>query len=374
MPATAKNYAGLYALQDEVLNSLSGHFGPFYLSGGAALSRYYLNHRFAYDLDLSVNLLPCFSRKAAHVVDLLKTQFPVSDDNVDVFTRTIHLWIQGRDKLKISLANDISEQWGFPVMAGRVPVDNMKNMLVKKLKTILERDDPKDLFDIISIASAYSFHWGEILKHAQKKAIMAEVNLFLKLHRAILRFNAVRGGGEPKNVFNLLGIPPPIIFDQKYLSVHIEQNGLIPGQDPLISPVNFSNDPGEGKGGKKTCTNLKELALELRRTAAKLKALPEQHDFTEATEQQGIPSSFDLNMGMAAISIRSALISVKEMAVKRLNALPGELYEDKEWMNKPACANELEEKFSLIRDDLSRAGENSLGAGKTPIEEARPLL
>ena len=353
MPTLAEKYAELYTIQDKTLDALSGRCGPFYLTGGAALSRYYLNHRFAYDLDLSVNLLPCFSRKSAPVVDLLKTQFHVTDDNVDVFTRTIHLWIQGRDKLKISLANDISEQWGMPVIAGRIPVDNIKNMLVKKLITILARDDPKDLFDIVSIASAYCFHWGSVLKYAQKKAVMAQVNLLLQFSRVAFRFNSIWRGREPKDLFSLLGAPSPIGFNRVYLIVNIERNGS-----------NF----------EKTSSTLESLPEELRRTAFKLKALSELDVRANEPQIPGIPSCFNLTLGRASISIFLPAVSVREKALKQFSKVPYELYLGMEWMNCPVRAEELEAKFKMIRNDLFLAGENSLGIGKTPIDEARPGL
>jgi len=351
MPTPEEKYAELYTIQDKTLNALSGRCGPFYLTGGAALSRYYLNHRFAYDLDLSVNLLPCFSRKAAPVVDLLKTQFHVSDDNVDVFTRTIHLWIQGRDKLKISLANDISEQWGMPVIAGRIPVDNMKNMLVKKLITILARDDPKDLFDIVSIASAYSFHWGSVLKYAQKKAVMAQVNLLLQFSRVAFKFNIIWRGREPKDLFSLLGAPSPIGFTGVYLTTTIERNGS-----------NF----------EKPSSKLDSLSGQLRQTAYRLKALSGQYDFANEPVIHSIPSSFNLTLGGASIRIVLNAVSVSDKALKHFGRVPDELSQGTEWMHCPAVAEELEAKFKLIRNDLFLAGENSLGIGKTPIDEARP--
>jgi len=353
MPTPAEKYAELYALQDKALNILSGHFGPFYLTGGAALSRFYLNHRFAYDLDLSVNLLPCFLRKALPVVELLKTQFHVTDDTADVFPRTLHLWIQSRDKLKISLANDISGQWGLPVMAGRVPVDNMKNMLVKKLKTILERDDPKDLFDIVSIASAYSFHWGDILMRAQRKAMMAQVNVLLQFSRVAFKFYSIRSGREPNDLFSLLGAPSPIRFDRVYLTASIERTGI---------------------NSEKPSSTLESLSGELRRTAFRLKALSEQDNPANEPAIHNIPTCFSLNLGGASIRIVLVEVSVREKALKQFSMVPAELYQGMEWMNCPARPEELEAKFKRIRNDILLGKENSLGTGKTPIAEARPGL
>ena len=45
----------LYPFQDRVLQMLSGLETGFYLSGGTAASRGYLDHRFSDDLDLFVD-------------------------------------------------------------------------------------------------------------------------------------------------------------------------------------------------------------------------------------------------------------------------------------------------------------------------------
>jgi predicted nucleotidyltransferase component of viral defense system len=48
-------YTKLYAFQDELLKIVRAQNLDFYLTGGTALSRVYLNHRYSDDLDLFVN-------------------------------------------------------------------------------------------------------------------------------------------------------------------------------------------------------------------------------------------------------------------------------------------------------------------------------
>ncbi|KKL81481.1 hypothetical protein LCGC14_1994380 [marine sediment metagenome] len=55
MNALEKYYEeNLYPLQDGVLNIVKKSRTPFFLTGGAALSRYYVGHRYFDDLDLFV--------------------------------------------------------------------------------------------------------------------------------------------------------------------------------------------------------------------------------------------------------------------------------------------------------------------------------
>ena len=79
-------------------------------------------------------------------------------------------------------------------------------------------------------------------------------------------------------------------------------------------------------------------------------------------------------MGGASIRIILTEVSVRDKALKQFSKVPYELYLGMEWMNCPVRAEELEAKFEMIRNDLFLAGENSLGIGKTPIDEARPGL
>jgi hypothetical protein len=67
----------LYPLQDRVLRTITDCDTDFYLTGGTALSRAYLHHRFSDDLDLFVNYAslkdtdPRFSRYCDQVLNAL---------------------------------------------------------------------------------------------------------------------------------------------------------------------------------------------------------------------------------------------------------------------------------------------------------------
>ena len=54
----------LYPLQDRALKSIEKINQTFYLTGGTAISRIYLHHRFSDDLDLFVNRHPNFQNEA----------------------------------------------------------------------------------------------------------------------------------------------------------------------------------------------------------------------------------------------------------------------------------------------------------------------
>ena len=63
----SSKYIALYALQDEVLETVFEEPSGFYLTGGTALSRYYLNHRYSDDLDFfdhDIAAVPFIARKS----------------------------------------------------------------------------------------------------------------------------------------------------------------------------------------------------------------------------------------------------------------------------------------------------------------------
>jgi predicted nucleotidyltransferase component of viral defense system len=67
----------LYPLQDSVLNLLGKVSGAFYLTGGTALGRFYLNHRFSDDLDFFLNRALDFQSQTELAIEELKRNFPV---------------------------------------------------------------------------------------------------------------------------------------------------------------------------------------------------------------------------------------------------------------------------------------------------------
>lgn len=105
----------LYPLQDKVLYCIDKINTPFYLTGGTALSRCYLDHRYSDDLDFFQN------HKGA------LTAHPL-------FSK----------------------------------IDSWENILSNKI-TALSRNAPKDIVDIVFLSLKFSFNWEEIIADARRK-------------------------------------------------------------------------------------------------------------------------------------------------------------------------------------------------------------
>lgn len=184
MPSSGKDYQKSYQLQDRFLQWWATLALPFYLSGGTALGRYYLGHRYSEDLDFFVNADPgypshisyLYQEMGAHF-DLDPAQFLFTNDYTRFFIRDQEAF------LKIELVNDVAYRSGAPFHMPFGLLDTPANILSNKLSALMGRDEPKDLFDIVQLAAHYDFSWMEVFLEAKKKAVLNEIELEARLIR-----------------------------------------------------------------------------------------------------------------------------------------------------------------------------------------------
>lgn len=143
----------------------------FYLTGGTALSRAYLHHRYSDDLDFFANGVLNFKQQVNAVIRELKDsglQFEttVADEG---FARIFIF--AGECSLKIDFVNDVPFRSGIPF---DTPIfsrtDNILNILSNKL-TALGRYELKDVVDIVFISGTVTFNWENIFNDASEKDI-----------------------------------------------------------------------------------------------------------------------------------------------------------------------------------------------------------
>lgn len=178
MPSSNKDYKRLYLLQDRFLAWWSTLGLPFYLTGGTALGRYYLNHRYSEDLDFFTNSDPRFGDFLKIIWANIGQRFNVDHSSALITEDFARIFIQEDGVfLKIEWVNDVKYYAGTyrDFKFGRI--DNPINILANKLTAITGRDEPKDIFDILHIALNYSFVWGEIFLHAKEKTIINEIDV-----------------------------------------------------------------------------------------------------------------------------------------------------------------------------------------------------
>jgi predicted nucleotidyltransferase component of viral defense system len=178
MNSLIKDYTKLYLLQDKFLSWWVNLQLPFYLTGGTALGRYYLNHRYSEDLDFFVNSNPDYPKYISFIKDQITPHFSVNLDASlfsDDFTR---LMITDNDtSLKIEFVNDIEYRSGSVKQFNFGFIDTPLNILSNKLTAIVGRDEAKDIFDIIHIALNYNFNWLQVFSEAKIKSVINEIDV-----------------------------------------------------------------------------------------------------------------------------------------------------------------------------------------------------
>jgi len=182
MNSYKKDYIKLSRLQTKFLTWSATLGFPFYLTGGTALWHFYLNHRYSEDLDFFVNNSPDFSKHILLLKDQLQKQFKTDISKTVVTEEFARFFIEDENAmLKIEYVNDVAYRAGMPTVSNMGLIDNVTNILSNKLTALVGRDEPKDVFDIISIAVNYSFNWKEIFYHSKEKALINEIDVEQRL-------------------------------------------------------------------------------------------------------------------------------------------------------------------------------------------------
>jgi hypothetical protein len=159
----------LYPLQDKILKIIAVLPVEFYLTGGTALSRAYLNHRYSDDLDFFVNNAYNFKAQVNRVIHALK-ESGISFETAVADEGYARIFVfHGEHALKLDFVNDVSFRSGTPeptILFERT--DNLYNILSNKI-TALGRYSPKDVVDLVYICENLSFNWESILDDAAEK-------------------------------------------------------------------------------------------------------------------------------------------------------------------------------------------------------------
>lgn len=149
----------LYPLQDVTLKVIAEADSNFYLTGGTALSRYYLHHRFSDDLDFFLNLAKDFSEQTEKCLEKLRQEFGEDlEENIkgDSFMRC---FVNREDTtLKIEFVNDVLFRVDMPIHTNLyIRTDSIENIISNKT-CALSRNEAKDLADIWYITQNFHFN------------------------------------------------------------------------------------------------------------------------------------------------------------------------------------------------------------------------
>jgi len=175
---SGKDYKKLYQIQNKVFKSLKPVLAGFYLTGGTALGRYYLNHRFSEDIDFFINADPGYKDKLFIIGNKLNDDFSLLREQTVVYDDFARYFVEYEGSLlKVEFVNDVLYRCGQPLDFKYGLIDTPLNILSNKLTALVSRDEPKDIFDIYTLARRYSFNWMRVFEEAKKKAIINEIDV-----------------------------------------------------------------------------------------------------------------------------------------------------------------------------------------------------
>jgi hypothetical protein len=165
-------FGRLYPLQDEVLRLIRNEDTGFYLTGGTAASRGYLNHRFSDDLDLFVNDDRRFGLWTERLIYSLSRSLPWKVNVLLKEERFVRLELASHDiAMKMELVNDVPARLGEVIehsTLGRL--DSPENILANKITALIDRNEPKDLADIWGFCCRLQLSLIPAIEGAQSKA------------------------------------------------------------------------------------------------------------------------------------------------------------------------------------------------------------
>ncbi len=145
----------------------------FYLTGGTALSEFYLQHRLSDDLDFFTRK-DSFLEDAKYFAGVLESMGLVisSKDIGEEYSRFfVYHEEQEENKLKIEFARDVPAIMAPPVIHDKVVVDSFEDIAVNKICAIFGRlpSEPKDFCDLFFILKESRFELDYLINRAKEK-------------------------------------------------------------------------------------------------------------------------------------------------------------------------------------------------------------
>jgi predicted nucleotidyltransferase component of viral defense system len=186
---------GLDRFQEEVLTAFFQRQGGFFLTGGAALAGFYLNHRSTKDLDLFTTedrldegeqVLADVARGAGAKLERIQSS--------STFRR--FLLTRGTESLIVDLVRDTAPQIDdVKTTIGGIWVDSKQEIMANKLCTLLSRAELRDIVDVRALEGAGLTVEDHIALAAQKDGGLTPGQLAWVLSQIEIGDDAVPPGG-----------------------------------------------------------------------------------------------------------------------------------------------------------------------------------
>lgn len=162
----------LTAIQKKALSCIASDTvvkNNFYLSGGTALTEYYLHHRLSEDLDffseneIDIPWLNTLSRKIQSTIGASKKDIQQS------FNRNLVFFTIGKTILKTEFTYFPFTQVEKPIIADNLRIDSLLDIAVNKFFTIYQQPASRHFIDLYCILQESKIQWENIAKLARIK-------------------------------------------------------------------------------------------------------------------------------------------------------------------------------------------------------------
>jgi predicted nucleotidyltransferase component of viral defense system len=168
----------------------------FYWTGGTALSVVYLHHRLSHDIDLFTTNE--FSRtELDDFIGSLKNECGLGK----IEERKIHdrheFFLHNGDELRLEFA-----RYNFPALKDReewqgIAVDSLDDIATNKIAALVDRNEPKDAFDVYMLFEEGGYDISTLLSFVEKK-------FGVRYEESTLWGEALRSAGELESLIPLM--------------------------------------------------------------------------------------------------------------------------------------------------------------------------
>jgi len=144
----------LTPLQSNFLDEFFHHTQDFYLTGGTALSAFYLHHRFSEDIDLFTQQDEAF-QSIEPLINKTCSRLQVESTPVRITTYFKHFQIGTEDApLTLHFSRDYATHIKPPNLISNLLIDSIEDITANKICAALGRTEIKDLIDLYFLHQA----------------------------------------------------------------------------------------------------------------------------------------------------------------------------------------------------------------------------
>lgn len=172
-------------LQAYVLTSLfKGDLGSlgYYLTGGTALSEFYLQHRHSDDLDLFTRERRPFKQDNERLLRVF-SDYGIEVVSSEVYDELLRFFVsavqKGEGQLKLEFARDVSVTLSPPTLHEGIVADSFEDIAANKISAILGREPPevKDFVDLFFILTESNYSLDYLVSRAREKEAELDTEL-----------------------------------------------------------------------------------------------------------------------------------------------------------------------------------------------------